>query len=137
MRVGNAAYVVFPTLRPDVDIHAWRASLVAMLSLTPSSVFITHFGVKVPGMSHLRLCADELEAWVDCGRRTFTSGASDERRAQRFSEAIRRKLDERVGLEEVRDIDQLVSFREAWYGLAQSLNPSAIVPDARVSFPVK
>jgi glyoxylase-like metal-dependent hydrolase (beta-lactamase superfamily II) len=66
VRIGEGR-VLAPTPPPDIDLHAWRASLELIERWKPRSLAVTHFGAYEDVEQHLsalREHFDEVEAWA-------------------------------------------------------------------------
>jgi glyoxylase-like metal-dependent hydrolase (beta-lactamase superfamily II) len=59
IRIGGGA-VLPPTPPPDIDLDAWRASIVTIGEWRPARLAVTHFGTAADVTEHLAACDDVL-----------------------------------------------------------------------------
>jgi glyoxylase-like metal-dependent hydrolase (beta-lactamase superfamily II) len=66
IRRGSGRYVMPPTPPPDIDLELWQQSLDRVMTWSPDTLFITHFGPWQGSRAHVEEMRDRLMDW---GRR--------------------------------------------------------------------
>jgi glyoxylase-like metal-dependent hydrolase (beta-lactamase superfamily II) len=98
VRIGPGP-VLAPTPPPDIDLHAWRASLDAVEAWGPRALVTTHFGAHEDVTSHLAAIraalarAEQLAGEVDeagfvAAMREWVSGSADLATAAVYEQAL-------------------------------------------------
>ena len=85
-------YLLPPTPPPDIDLEAWRESLVLIDKWRAGTLFITHFGPSSPGAAHLSEFASRLEEDAQIAKRLLEKEGTDEQHEAWFMEEMRRDL---------------------------------------------
>ncbi|MEM7659282.1 MAG: MBL fold metallo-hydrolase, partial [Bacteroidota bacterium] len=57
--------IVPPCPPPDIDIEAWEVSIDKLLSLNPTSLYLTHYGKVEDVEAHLTTLRKVLRTWAD------------------------------------------------------------------------
>jgi glyoxylase-like metal-dependent hydrolase (beta-lactamase superfamily II) len=81
--------VLPPCPPPDIDIEAWRSSIVKIQQLEPERLCLTHFGQFNDPATHLKELSDRLSAWAEWMKNALRTGKSEEAivpEFQRFAE---------------------------------------------------
>lgn len=61
-------HIRVPTPPPDLDLGAWKTSITKLLEHKPERLFVTHFGERTNGVTHLerlRVNLDALTTWME------------------------------------------------------------------------
>jgi glyoxylase-like metal-dependent hydrolase (beta-lactamase superfamily II) len=69
VRIAPATYVFPPTVPPELDVEAWKASIDRIAACRPRRLAIGHFGAFDDCDAHLERLRQELDAIVREGRR--------------------------------------------------------------------
>jgi glyoxylase-like metal-dependent hydrolase (beta-lactamase superfamily II) len=89
----DGGYILPPTPPPDIDIEAWEQSARRIEQWQPRTLFLTHFGPSpFPPAAHLQSLVDHLHTVSTIARRTLAEEASDEERALRYADQVRREM---------------------------------------------
>jgi glyoxylase-like metal-dependent hydrolase (beta-lactamase superfamily II) len=65
VRLQDVDYVRPPTPPPDIDLEAWFASIDTMEQLSPSVLYLGHFGPTRTITQHLARLREQLNTWGD------------------------------------------------------------------------
>jgi glyoxylase-like metal-dependent hydrolase (beta-lactamase superfamily II) len=108
----DGACVLAPTPPPDIDVHAWRASLELIEAWRPRSLAVTHFGAydDVPG--HMAELREQLE------RAQRLAATGDE---VAFASAIRASVAASSTGETAAAYEQAMRPEQSFHGLARYL----------------
>lgn len=112
-------YLIAPTPPPDIDIEAWQASLNTIDAWQPVSLFLAHFGPVTPARAHLARFRTTLEAAAESARKLLQTGGSDEERAIRFAEGMRKDARKELPEREALASELAAPFDQLWQGLAR------------------
>ena len=112
-------YVLPPTPPPDIDVEAWHASLDRIDRWRPDTLFLTHFGPSMIPGPHLAELREHLTFATDVVQASLQRAASDEERAQWFTEQIRLELRRRLGDRDAHAYEVAGRFDLNWRGLAR------------------
>lgn len=118
IRIGAAPYVLPPTPPPDIELDTWRRSLAAIRAWQPSSVFVTHFGLKADAAAHLDMAEAELNAWAQLSHDLVTR-ADDTAGEALFVERVAGRIVAHVGAEAAAGYRSAVPLEHCWLGLAR------------------
>lgn len=120
IRRGEGGYVLPPTPPPDIDLEAWRESEQRILSWSPETLFLTHFGPFTGPRVHFQELFSRLIDWSAIVRRLLSNPAlSDhEREAQFVGEALQ-DLRRTVGETEAARYSRAGRLDYSWQGLAR------------------
>jgi glyoxylase-like metal-dependent hydrolase (beta-lactamase superfamily II) len=89
----EGSYILPPTPPPDIDLEAWERSARRIEAWQPRTLFLTHFGPSpLPPATHLQTLLDHLQTTSGIARALLSEEGSDEERAARFADRIRREL---------------------------------------------
>jgi glyoxylase-like metal-dependent hydrolase (beta-lactamase superfamily II) len=115
----DGGYVLPPTPPPDIDIELWRTSVARIERWAPASLFITHFGPVENVRPHLARLLDHLDVTAALVRDSLTGPGTDDERAQRFADDLRRELRRRMSETQVSAYEVGAPFHLLWLGLAR------------------
>jgi len=121
IRVVPGGYVLPPTPPPDIDLEAWRESLLRIEQWGPGSLFLTHFGPSAPVVPHVRELAEHLELVTGLAKASLRRDGSDEDREAWFVDGIRRDLARHMDATDVRAYEVAGRFDLNWRGLVRYL----------------
>ena len=120
IRRGSGAYVMPPTPPPDIDLDVWRVSEQKILSWSPDSLFLTHFGPFHGPRQHLQAMFENISSWSVIVKRLLADSSADEPdRERRFVEAAGLELKRRVGEAEAEDYMRAGGLGYSWQGLSR------------------
>jgi glyoxylase-like metal-dependent hydrolase (beta-lactamase superfamily II) len=114
VRIGDGP-VLAPTPPPDIDLRAWRDSLMKISSWQPSALAPTHFGIYhdvAEHISELRDCLERFERWANTLSR-------DE-----FAKTLRRDLATRTDPDTAAVYGQAMQPTQTFDGLKRYLSPN-------------
>jgi glyoxylase-like metal-dependent hydrolase (beta-lactamase superfamily II) len=89
----DAAYVQPPTPPPELDLEAWRRSLLRLRTLRPERLFLTHFGAYEDVDWHLDDLLARLHAWWGWLAAARGAGTAP----QQLAEALRAREADEIG----------------------------------------
>jgi glyoxylase-like metal-dependent hydrolase (beta-lactamase superfamily II) len=81
--------VVPPCPPPDIHLERWKESIELIRKLSPTRLYLTHFGVAEHVEDHLRELVQSLDDWAFFIKDEFDQGASIEDATPRFMEYTR------------------------------------------------
>ena len=125
--VGDAAgiqidggYFLPPTPPPDIDIPAWRATAARIERWDPRTLFLTHFGPAAgPPRVHLQTLLEHLDRFAGFVTASLAGPGSDEERAARFADDVRRECRREMGEAQLAAYGLAAPFELLWLGLAR------------------
>lgn len=115
----DGGWVLPPTPPPDIDIDTWRTSVGRIEAWSPQTLFLTHFGAAPSVRPHLQALLENLDltsAWV---RDSLADAGTDEERAARFGERLRRELRLHMSEAQLDAYPVAAPFEQLWLGLAR------------------
>lgn len=115
----DGGWVLPPTPPPDIDLEIWRASIDRIEAWSPQSLFLTHFGEAPSVRPHLRALLENLETTAGWVRDSLTEPGTDEERAARFADRLRRELRLRMSEAQLEAYPVAAPFEQLWLGLAR------------------
>jgi glyoxylase-like metal-dependent hydrolase (beta-lactamase superfamily II) len=115
----DGGYVLPPTPPPDIDIELWRASAARIERWTPGSLFVTHFGPIAHVRPHLARLLDHLDVTAALVRDSLRAPGTDDERAIRFGNDLRRELRRKMSEGQVSAYESAAPFHLLWLGLAR------------------
>jgi len=118
VRTGGA-FVLAPTLPPDIDLDLWRSSIRRIADWNPAALFLTHFGPWAPVEQHLVTLLDSLELTSRWARNSLAQDGDDPSRQAWFVSQVERALRPAASEEEVRAYQLAGRFDLCWRGLAR------------------
>jgi glyoxylase-like metal-dependent hydrolase (beta-lactamase superfamily II) len=116
----DGGYILPPTPPPDIDVEAWEQSAHRIEAWQPQTLFVTHFGPSpFPPAAHLQTLIDNLHTTSSIARTTLAEEGTDEERALRFAEHVRRELRRRMTDAQVSSYRVAAPFEMLFPGLAR------------------
>ncbi|MEW6319864.1 MAG: MBL fold metallo-hydrolase [Acidobacteriota bacterium] len=111
--------LIAPTPPPDIDLEKWHDSLGRIEAWAPSRLFLTHFGPVGEVPAHLRRFRDALRSSAALVKRTLEQDGTDEARAARFVEELRRQIRRSVPEADRARTELAAPYDQLWQGLAR------------------
>jgi glyoxylase-like metal-dependent hydrolase (beta-lactamase superfamily II) len=121
IRIDNDPYVLPVTPPPDIDLDSWPDSIAKIRAWEPALLCPTHFGPARPAAEHLDEHTRRLTAWAERVREDLDADAEPTEAAERFAEAIRAEIAERLG-DETPSYLRGGGLTDSWHGLARYWN---------------
>ena len=120
VRMTPGGFVMPPTPPPDVDLDAWRDSLVRIGRWRPDTLFLTHFGPSAPVPGHLSELGDHLDLVSRLVKTSLAREGSDADREAWFADELRRELlSRRISDADSHAYEVAGRFDLNWRGLAR------------------
>jgi glyoxylase-like metal-dependent hydrolase (beta-lactamase superfamily II) len=119
VRLMPGGYVMPPTPPPDIDLDAWKESLVRIDRWRPDTVFVTHFGPFTPVAPHVEELREHLDHMAGLVRASLDREGSDTEREAWFIAEVRRELARAMSAHDVRAYEIACRFDLSWRGLAR------------------
>jgi glyoxylase-like metal-dependent hydrolase (beta-lactamase superfamily II) len=119
VQIGGG-YLLPPTPPPDIDLAAWRASAARIEQWDPQTLFLTHFGpAPSPARAHFQTLLEHLETFAGFVKASLAEEGTDEERAGRFAEQVRRELRRQMNEAQLAAYGVAAPFELLWLGLAR------------------
>jgi glyoxylase-like metal-dependent hydrolase (beta-lactamase superfamily II) len=116
----DGGYIVAPTPPPDIDIEAWEESARTIEQWRPATLFLTHFGPSpFPPATHLQTLIDHLHTAGSIARRILSEPGTDDERALRFADEIKRELRRTMTEAQIASYGVSAPFEMLFSGLAR------------------
>jgi glyoxylase-like metal-dependent hydrolase (beta-lactamase superfamily II) len=116
----DGGYLLPPTPPPDIDLAAWRASAARIEAWDPQTLFLTHFGPSSgPPRPHLQTLLAHLDRFAGWVRASLAEPGSDEERAARFADDVRREFRREMSETQLASYGLAAPFELLWLGLAR------------------
>lgn len=123
VRLGPAEFVVAPTPPPDIDLATWDQSLKRILTWSPTTLFLTHFGpppnAPAEHVEALREALDFSARAVRDALAQHPDPSEDARAAAMFADAVRRRMHERLNEAEIHAYELGAPLDHCYLGLAR------------------
>lgn len=119
LRFTSKVFTLPPTPPPDIDLEAWRNSLVKIREWKPETVFITHFGPYGGAAQHLDHIETSLHDVAEMARRAIQADASDEAKYARFKADVLAYVRSAVDEQEIRPLEFVGPLEFNWRGLVR------------------
>lgn len=119
VQVVPGGFVLPPTPPPDIDISRWMASLDAIESWHPQTLFLTHFGPSQQVGAHLAELREHLRLVEDLADTALARDDSDDEREASFIGEVRRQIGRRMNEADVRAYEVAGRFDLNWRGLVR------------------
>jgi len=103
---------------PDIDLEAWKPSLDLLAAWGPEALLLTHFGPVRNVVAHLDALWDRIISWSLAVRASLGSDATDEARADAFTEAEFARIAGGLTVEQAAHIER-DTIRSSWFGFAR------------------
>jgi glyoxylase-like metal-dependent hydrolase (beta-lactamase superfamily II) len=111
-------YVLPPTPPPDIDLEAWRDSLLRIEAWRPDTLFLTHFGPSSPYEPHLAELRDHIDLTAGLVKTSLALEGDDHAREEWFREQLNQEFQRKAG-EDGRAYEAAARFDLNWRGLAR------------------
>ena len=116
----DGGYLLPPTPPPDIDLVAWRASVMRIEQWHPQTLFMTHFGPSpTPPQAHFQTLLDNLDRFAGWVKTSLEEPGDDDVRAVRFGEEVRREFRRTMPDSQVTAYELAAPFELLWLGLAR------------------
>jgi glyoxylase-like metal-dependent hydrolase (beta-lactamase superfamily II) len=115
----SGGYVLPPTPPPDIEIEIWHESVDRILTWSPSTLFLTHFGPVTRVRPHLAELLDNLAMTSRAVRDSLAGPGSDEEKSEEFAAWLRQELRRQMTDAEADAYVVAAGFRYLWFGLAR------------------
>jgi glyoxylase-like metal-dependent hydrolase (beta-lactamase superfamily II) len=116
----DGGYILPPTPPPDIDVEAWEQSVRRIEAWQPHTLFLTHFGPSpFPAATHLQTMIDHLHTTSAIARRILAEEGTEEERAVRFADQIRRELRTQMTDAQISSYGVAAPFEMLFPGLAR------------------
>lgn len=115
----DQGYVLPPTPPPDIDVEAWSASVDRILSWSPGTLLLTHFGSVGHVRPHMAALIENLESAAAMVRALLNGPGTDEERTAAFAEEMPRRLRQHMTEEQIGAYLVASGFEHAFAGLAR------------------
>lgn len=112
-------YVLAATPPPDIDFRLWHDSLEVIAAMSPSSLFLTHFGVVADAPEHLHRYRGVLDRTADAARLALKAGGDEPALVEAWVRHLRD--DARTVLSEAEALaaEAAAPFDQIWQGAAR------------------
>jgi glyoxylase-like metal-dependent hydrolase (beta-lactamase superfamily II) len=116
----DGGYLLPPTPPPDIDLDTWRASASRIEHWDPQTLFLTHFGPSLgSARAHLQTMLAHLQTLAEFVRVSLSEPGSDQERAGRFAEQVRREFRREMSEAQLASYGVAAPFELLWLGLAR------------------
>jgi glyoxylase-like metal-dependent hydrolase (beta-lactamase superfamily II) len=115
----DEGYVLPPTPPPDIDVEAWSASVDRILSWSPGTLMLTHFGTVTRVRPHMASLLENLDAAAGMVRALLGQPGTDEERGAAFAEQMPRRLRQHMTEEQIGAYLIASGFEHSFGGLAR------------------
>ena len=115
----DEGYALPPTPPPDIDLDLWAASVERILSWSPSTLMLTHFGPVMRVGPHLSALMENLQTTAGMARALLNEPGTDEERGARFAERFRRELRQHMTEAQVETYIVAAAYEHQFSGLAR------------------
>lgn len=119
VRTGASLFAMAPTLPPDLDVEAWKASIASIRARRPSTLFVTHFGPHEDVDSHVESLLEHLDAMTELARSSLEGDRTDDERMRAFADGMRVYLQRHLPTTELPLYDNAAPLALCWLGLAR------------------
>jgi len=117
-RFHSGTPVIPTTPPPDIDLEAWRESIMRVRQWQSRALAVSHFGVFDDVNDHFEQHDRALRAWADAVRASLDAPGTDDERATRFATeqlAAVKAASTVAGASRV----HFSQIRDCWFGLAR------------------
>lgn len=88
----NQGVVIPPCPPPDINISDWKNSLELLRALTPTSLWLTHFGEVPYDEEHLMALSQRLDRWANWIKPHFDAGKNATETTPLFQQMVKEDL---------------------------------------------
>jgi glyoxylase-like metal-dependent hydrolase (beta-lactamase superfamily II) len=118
VRIGGG-YVLPPTPPPDIDVEAWQESLDRILSWSPATLMLAHFGPVTDVRAHAGALLENLRTTAGVALELLHEPGSDEERSVRFADRFRQILRTQMNEAQVATYVVAAAYEHLFSGLAR------------------
>jgi glyoxylase-like metal-dependent hydrolase (beta-lactamase superfamily II) len=115
----DGGYILPPTPPPDIDIEAWRESVMRIEAWAPATLFMTHFGPVNNPTTHLRTLMQNLDTMAGLVRARLSEPGTDDEQGRRFAEDLVREWQRHMTDAQVAAYKAAAPPELVWMGLAR------------------
>jgi glyoxylase-like metal-dependent hydrolase (beta-lactamase superfamily II) len=116
----DGGYLLAPTPPPDIDLAAWQDSAARIEAWDPQTLFLTHYGpVTSSARAHFQTLLEHLQQAAEFVRQSLDGPGSEEERAARFADYMRRELRRGMTDAQLAAYGLAAPFELLWLGLAR------------------
>lgn len=117
--IAVGGYVLAATPPPDVDLERWHESLDRIDGWTPSSLFLTHYGVVEDADAHLTRYRQVLRRSAERARDAVKAGGDESSLIDAWVRWLRDDARQVVSEEVAAAAEAAAPFDQIWQGLAR------------------
>jgi len=129
IRRGSGRYVMPPTPPPDIDLELWQQSLDRVMTWSPDTLFITHFGPWQGSRAHVEEMRDRLMDWGRRAKAVLDRADLDaDAQCAEFVRQITEDLRRHLPADEVEFYERAGRSDYSWHGLARYWRKRAAPP---------
>jgi len=129
IRRGSGRYVMPPTPPPDIDLELWQQSLDRVMTWSPDTLFITHFGPWQGSRAHVEEIRDRLMDWGRRAKAVLDRADLDaDAQCAEFVRQITEDLRRHLPADEVEFYERAERSDYSWHGLARYWRKRAAPP---------
>jgi glyoxylase-like metal-dependent hydrolase (beta-lactamase superfamily II) len=121
VQVMRGGFVLPPTPPPDIDLPAWKDSLLRIERWRPQALFLTHYGVVEDPAAHFAELRDHLDLCERIARQAVAGTTDPRAQEEWFTREIRARVARTVAPADVQAYEVAGRFDLNWRGLERYL----------------